>query len=560
MSQRLRWPVAAAATLLTVTIVAYGLNIGRLGLYFDDWRNLGDFALHGQLVQRTARPLNLAVLTLGWQLFGLNISYYLALATLFVFLSAFMAWLLLYVLLPRSFAGLALVIAALFVVYPSNYTRLWYTLWPTGLLVAIVFGGILAYALFLRRDQSFLCVVSLVLLGASLMWYELQLGLIAALPLLGVPHLRGSTWQRRLLIVSPTLLACLFVVWWVLAPTASQEYGPSGLVFSVGELLRRLIRGYWSILVVAWIEPVRYINLPPLGRLQAVLIFLATMLASALVVLLLSQRLSAARGPETARLQVPSGTSWFVSVLVAIIVIGVGILPGLPRAEIGVAIFDSRFSLFAALGAACLVVLALYGLAKLVTKHHGTSMYFAYGMSTVLVVFAVIYQLGAQRAMIAGWERQKCAWHSMLAQAPSFKDDTHVHILDVPVSSGIWDVSPFGLLVAEADSAIKLLYNNSTVMGTFRHFGDLVTIDGLKYRLVPGGIFSEDTGKLVPYRDAVIFRYNADDGLDLLKEVPAELSGADGPRATGVERILPAPVVSPYRRLIEPQPQCAYSS
>jgi hypothetical protein len=471
-----------------------------------------------------------------------------------------MAWLLLYVLLPRPFAGLALVIAALFIVYPSNYTRLWYTLWPTGLLVAIVFGGILAYVLFLRRDQPFLCVVSLVLLGASLMWYELQLGLIAALPILGIPHLRRSSWPRRVLIVSPTLLACLFVVWWVLAPSTSQEYGPSGLVFSIGELLRRLIRGYWSILVVAWLEPVRYLSMPPLGRLQAVLIFLVTMLVSALVVLLLSRRVAAARSQKTALMQLPSRTSWFVSALIAFIVIGVGVLPGLPRAEIGVAIFDSRFTLFAALGAACLVVFVLYGLAIVLTKHHRTSMYFAYGMSTVLIVVAIVYQLGSQRAMIVGWERQKCAWHSMLAQAPSFEDGTHVHIIDVPVSSGIWDVSPFGLLAAEADSAIKLIYANPMVTGTFRHAGDLVPVDGLKFRLVPDGIFSEDTGTLVHYSEAVIFRYSADDSLELLTDIPGKLSGADSPQATGVNHILSTPVVSPYRSLIEPPPPCGYSS
>jgi hypothetical protein len=187
-------------------------------------------------------------------------------------------------------------------------------------------------------------------------------------------------------------------------------------------------------------------------------------------------------------------------------------------------------------------------------------MYFAYGMSTVLIVVAIIYQLGSQRAMIVGWERQKCAWHSMLAQAPSFEDGTHVHIIDVPVSSGIWDVSPFGLLAAEADSAIKLIYANPTVTGTFRHAGDLVAVDGLKFRLVPDGIFSEDTGSLVHYSDAVIFRYSADDSLELLTDIPGKLSGADNPQATGVNHILSTPVVSPYRSLIEPPPPCGYSS
>lgn len=557
----LRWSLVAAGTLFVVTVAAYVPNISRLGLYFDDWRNLGDFALYGQLVQRTARPLNLAVLTWGWQAFGLNINEYLIVAALLTFLSAFMAWLLLYALLPRPIVGLALAIAALFIVYPSNYTRLWYTLWPTGFLVAIVFGGILAYVLFLKREQPLWCAVSLFLLSASLFWYELQLGLIAALPLLGLPYLRRSSWLRRFLIVSPALLACMFVVWWLLAPASSQEYGPSTLTFSFTELLWRLARGYWANLVVAWIEPIRFLGTLTLTRSQAVVIFVITLLAGGVFALLLSHWLATIGDRQRTHHQTAAfGTEWSAVTLVAVLAIGLGILPGLPRAEIGVGIFDSRFSLFAALGAATLVVLLLYGVGRLLTRAHRNSLFFASSMTVLLIVIAATYQLGAQRALIAGWEHQKCAWHSMLVQAPSFEDGTHVHIIDIPVDAGIWDVSPFGLLVAEVDSAIKLLYSNPSLTGSFRHAGDMVSIGGLRYQLTPEGIYNADTKQLIPYQQAVIFRYSEDDSLELLNEIPSSLSGANGPQAAGVDRILSTPVVSPYRSLIEPQPQCAYAS
>jgi hypothetical protein len=433
-------------------------------------------------------------------------------------------------------------------------------LWPTGFLVAIVFGGILAYVLFLKREQPLWCAVSLLLLGASLLWYELQLGLIAALPLLGLPYLRRSSWLRRFLIVSPALLACVFVVWWLLAPASSQEYGPSGLVLSLPELLRRLARGYWTILAVAWIEPIRYLGSLPLTRAQAVMSFLLIMALAVVVALLLSRWLNGRNGLVAESQPGPSRTSLLAGIFIGLIVIGLGILPGLPRAEIVAAIFDSRFSLFAALGAATLIVFSLYGAGRILTRQHFTSLYFTYSMSAVLILIAVTYQLGAQRAMVAGWEHQKCAWSSMLVQAPSFKDGTHVHIIDVPAANGIWDVSPFGLLVAETNSAIKLIYSNPTLTGTFRHAGDLVSIAGLRYRLAPEGIYNEDTNQLVPYSEAVVFRYRNDDSLELLKEIPVELSGANGPQATGLDRILSLPMVSPYRSLIEPFPVCAYTS
>jgi hypothetical protein len=554
--------VTSVFILLSITLFAYGMNTNRLGLYQDDWRNLGDLIMHEQIVQKTARPINLAVLTLGWNLYGPNIQAYLQTATLLQFVSALMYWLLLYVMLQSfGYQKLAFPIAALFLVYPSVYSRIWYTLWPHSLLLTIFLAGVLTYALYIKHQSNIWIFLSLLLLGVSLFWYELQLALIASLSLLGIRQLRCSNWVRRFFIVSPTLLAVTYFLWWFFAPTNSKEYGPANITLSLAEILLRFVKSYYTILLVAWIEPIRFLGPSTLSRSSAIAIFAAL----AIVIIggsFLLSRLLVRHNPQSAQQPHILGrnSQWLLFVGAGFLVIGLGTLPGLPRTEIGVEIFASRFTLFGALGASVLIVFLLYGVGKLVFKQPLGGLIFTYCVCVFLVIVATIYQLGAQRAMIAGWERQKCAWHSMLAQAPSFQDGTYVHIIDVPAEPGIWSVAPFGILVSEVDSPLKLLYANTTLNGSYHHQGNAVSMQGIQFRLTPAGILDEDTKALIPYEKAVLFRYGVDDSLELLTELPPELTGATEPIPTGTNRIFEKPVYSPYRSFIEPQPQCAYSS
>lgn len=542
----------AAAVLVSVSVVAYLPFMHRIGLYLDDWRNIGDFVAHGRTVQGVGRPLMMEMVSWGWKLFGLNIQSYLFAAMLLHLLAALLLWFLLCIFLPISYQALALPAAVLFLTYPSNYLRIWLTGWPTGLLVAIILVGILAYVLFLRQDHIGWWLVSMILLGTSLLWYELQLGLIAGLSVCGIVQWRNSTWFRRFLILGPSLLAVLFTSWWFLAPVSSKTYGSNALL-SVPVLVERLLQGYWTILVVAWIEPIRFLAPQPLARWQAIVLFGMVMLAIASVYLLLLRLYR----PANDKVQ-PSATriNWLISVFLATAAVGLGFLPVLPLSHIGLQIIDtSRYTLFASLGAAALVVLLLYGTMQLLTNNHQSSMWFVYTASLGLVLLSIVYQWGAQRAMVAAWEKQKCAWHSILAQAPTFRDGTHVHILDVPAPSGIWGLSPFQHLLPEVDSALKLIYDNPSLSGSYSHAGGALW-DGGEFQLTPEGIRQDNTGRFIPYDEVVVFRYQADNSLELLEEIPPILTGAVNPKPTGVWRILSEPSVSPYRRLIEPQPQC----
>lgn len=561
-----RWHApTVTSVLLTFTILlligalAYLPYLTRLGFYQDDWRNIGELIANGELSRGGARPVNVLVFELGWSLFGLNIQAYLLTAVLLHVIAAMVYWWLLYTLLGE-YRQLATPIAALFLVYPSVYSRTWFTLWPAGLHVALVLGGALAYVRYVRHRDIFAWLLSMLLLGATLFWYELPFALIALLPLLAVKQMWQSSWLRRMLLLGPTFVAGLFLMWWLLTPR-SQEYAPSGMVFSVSDLLIRLAGSYWAILPVAWIEPIRFLGPTVLPRWQAITVFAGVLLAATVIAALFALRPRSgdwdADNSDDAYGLWPK--TWLSATVIGFLVIGLGVLPALPLAPIVVEILGSRFTLFAALGASALIVLIVYGAALLLTRRHSLAMRATYVLSSTLVLLAIGFQQGAQRTLADAWERQKCAWHSMLAQAPSFQNGTHVHLIDVPAPTGIWGVAPFQHLVPEFDTPLKLLYADPTLQGTYAHQGNVALWAEGEFRLAPDGVRQDNTGLLIPYEQSVIFRYRADDSLELLAEVAPEQTVSSSFHTTGAERIMSTSAQSPYLMLIAPQADCVHS-
>lgn len=550
--------VVAPVLLVAIGLITYLPQIGEVGFYLDDWRNLSDIAIYGRLVHTTGRPVNILIWDLGGWLWQLDRQAYLLAALTFHCAAAILLWYVLRKILSEQECTISLMIAALYLVYPSFYSRVWVTMWPSGLLVALVLIGTAGYLAYLKSGALRSLVLALVLWALTLGWYELQLVLIASLPILAIRQLHGASWQRRIGIVAPTILAVIFGVLWLLTTGGGKAYGTTPVNWSEFLLSfpARIWMGWRTVLIYAWTEPLRTL-LPSATSDLGILLAIAagiclTIMLYGLLFLILRWRMPqwmAGDGEHAESMGAWFGR-WGSQLALAAGLVIAGMLPVLLVGTPWISTLESRLTMFSAIGGATFVILALYGSARIILRRQRYAILLTCAGTIVLLGVAIPSQWAARSGMVAAWQNQQCLWRAMFTLAPSFTDGSWVHITGVPASVGLWEMPPFQGLDSEVGSAVRLLYNNPTLNGDFARVGehDRVVEEAPQYLLE--GLKPRGSQQIVPWDQVVVFRYNGDIGLERIDALLVGPPDQGEWIQPGVARIKPQSAISPYRSLL----------
>ena len=220
--------------LLAIPFAAMGPAIGKVGLVLDDWflwRAAVEnrwFALDG------LRPLCCLPMTLAERFAGNNMSLLLVFNILAHGVAAILAYefgrLLLSQALPRSSRFLAAVAAAIFVIYPSDVSRYWFTASIGTRFVTIeLLTAALLWMVALVRKRPAYVVFAFVPAAVDLLRTESGVALLALLPLLTL--VRGvRPWRVPWLIPSLLWYAMLsgYLIWHFVFAKAQWAFGRFG--------------------------------------------------------------------------------------------------------------------------------------------------------------------------------------------------------------------------------------------------------------------------------------------------------------------------------------------
>lgn len=556
-------PVLALVVIISYAI--YGL-FHAPGLFIDDWAMMRRITINladqKWLDLGSHRPLTYSIWLLQCHLFGPNlIPYYLVLGALHIFRAA-----LTYAIVSRlpliqsRLFGLA--IALLFLAYPIDYSHTY--LITTNIQVAACLT--LLYGYFLQRfasgDRWVSLGIALLCLVASLGFYEAQVGIVCAWPLVLALIYRPTTALKRLGLLVPIILVAAYAIYrvWGLQTFGAEELYLPIDTLAPGPLLERMYLGYKVSLVLGWVTTLQNIFPAFAGKNEGAFLALA---AFVLILLLLSSWILFRH--RAARLQQP-GASWLsgerwsvirpflIAAFVGLLLVGAGYVPiilaGTPNLS-GMGQY-SHMNFFASLGGAVVVASALMAAAIFFSRareHVGR----LFLISVVpFLLLGIVTQAWVQYDVRSTWQEQTTIWQELFAAAPDFVDDTTV-VLVLPgyedrVGYQNWRRTPL-LTHWEVTSALQVLYDNKTLAG------DVIFPD-ITVRWEPilnsQGILRHD-GVITPYAQSLFYSYDGRTGtLRRLDQVPVELAEESiDPIDLNAQRVLSGPRPGiPIRRLV----------
>ncbi len=518
------------AVLIIASLLVYAIGMSAPSLFGDDWWNLklavdGAMKCPGWL---DLRPLHRCWPLLLYNLFGVNVVAFHVATYVITLLLALILYFVFDGLLP-GWPLLNLIIATLFLVYPSDFTHSWLS----GGIVKFAFLpfllGCLLFAKFWRGRSWRFWASGLVLFALSLAVYEAQLGLMVA-GSIGLFALSGNQKpRRRLALLAPTVLAGLFAVWRIaVSPTvtANGGYGLELISLNPTVVISRLILGYRINLQWAWTEALVYF-LPYLRADNEHTQFYASILVigfPVLFALLARCAFQLAGWKNQDRVsgylvrQVTTIKHLIILCLIGLVIIGVGYIPTLMLFPTGFDYIRSRYNSLSSIGAAVSLgaVIGILAIGTQSDKRRGW---------IVLTVVALLFialggatQIEAQQEAITAWKHQKAIWQMLFRLAPNLRNNTTVFVYIQPQPGNPWTPAPMmdGEWGLGATSAVDLFYKNDTLHGLF------LEIDPYQLETKDAGV--QRPWGVVPYNDILLLEYNyRSSQLNLLTAVPSQL-------------------------------------
>lgn len=234
-----------ALTLSAVTLLIYGFKLRPI-LFNDDWCIVNQ--LHFDQLQpfmlTERRPLNWFLPAIFDRFLPLHLTVDAVFITLLLLLA--LSAVLFYLLVNRLTGGqrwLAFLAASLLLIYPSDYTRLYFVMLDIRLNFALTLLLMLLYVKFLQDDHRVSGWLSIPLFAISLLMYEGQLGILLLWPalLVMVYRLRLSM-NKALLLAGYYAVSIAFLAWkLVLQPVIYRDSKLESIVLAPDELLGRLL-------------------------------------------------------------------------------------------------------------------------------------------------------------------------------------------------------------------------------------------------------------------------------------------------------------------------------
>lgn len=552
----LRHYLPSVLAIAVVSVMISGLNASP-ALYSDDWVQV----IHGPLVNEPRifdifdnRPMRMAPFYFQYQLLGLNVqSYYwlLALSHLLIALALF-TFLSLFDRFRRH--HFALIVTLLFMVYPTDYSRMWLNHWHYSSAFLVFAIAALLFARFAHLGGWPKLLIAIVGLFASLLIYEGHLGLVLLLGLVLVFGARGPVPRKRVVLLSIVIVSATVGAWRIFGQQwfGIESYGLDRLVVDAETIVARVSLGLKITLVWGWSTTVS--NLVPWLRGNNIGSILMLLLVIGGVWMTL--RVASMIGPTHDKLGLAVDdrkeiAQFSLVALLGLVVLVAGYFPVVTVYQPNLSDTASRFNQFAVLGGAMVVGSGLLVARILVSSNRAIRHAFLFAAVGVLVAHGVVTQHLVSQEHHKSWVEQKAIWTQLSQIAPDLRDNTSV-LLVLPGYVEQAGFQSFGRLpfAGEWDwqSGLRLLYDNPTLSGVISYPD--IDIEP-ETTLTDYGPVSKDSGESFTWSQTVAFQWVQSSGkLQELQLLP--LSGRVGVEAVKLCAgcVLTKPKEAPLRHIL----------
>lgn len=225
-------------------------------LYYDDWNHLAYNFFTNKLpwfMTDFVRPLSYTPLRLETTLFGLNLPVLTGIHILLLSLESLLFFIF-FQKLKLFPVGLNSIAALLIMFSPMDMTRMWLLISPLMMIMVLIYMiCLIDYA---EKRNAWVLGVGIIIGFVTLLYYEIQLGLIIVFPVLLFLLMRTREKKSNWWLLLPVLLGGIYLVFRALGLASGTAKFHESQSITIIYLLRQ-IRNAVLCLFNAWYLPVR---------------------------------------------------------------------------------------------------------------------------------------------------------------------------------------------------------------------------------------------------------------------------------------------------------------
>jgi hypothetical protein len=531
-----------------MTVIVYGIKLQSI-LFNDDWSiyydiqfdNLEAFMLHER------RPLHWFWNWFFNQIWPPDIA--LDLTFLFIVVILFLSSVLIYKLalelLPDK-KWFAILFALLFLVFPSDYTRLYMTMANHRFAFLLMLLAMILSTKLMRTNRLIFGALSFPLIAISVLVYEGQLGLMIAWPIILVMVFhRELSWQKIFGLSGYFFIIGLFSIWrlFIQPQYFFQDSKLENIGLHPGEILERYLQSLRTILLgfrfpfpdTSWLS------------IQNLFIVILLLVCSVGLYFLISfLRQPSATEPKQ-RLTLNHQIAIFA---IGVILWAAGYFPILLNYQANIYGHISRINLFSIAGASLVLVVLIYAIASLISATTEIALNLTLLTVIALILVGSNVQIQTQESYNQSWNENKKFFQALFTEIPNVKPETHFYFflegfeetsnLYRPLFSSSW----------EAENSLRVLYDQKRLRVSYQY--DQITVPKYPgFNILPSTLESKNIIPITNPEQLIVIRFNRQTGALEIVENRDLLPDDDLSGYAPYNRILPFDKPIPVRKIIE---------
>ncbi|MGE5223800.1 MAG: hypothetical protein ACM3PY_15285 [Omnitrophica WOR_2 bacterium] len=462
------------------------------------------------------RPLEFTAYKFILTIFGVNIPVLYAINVFILFLSSFLLYWIIQELLPDH-RYLAFATGLIYLFYPADYTRMWLMMISHHLAWMLILISFVLLIDFARNGHIISLLCALLLFTITLGEYEGQLGVMVAFCFLLVAIYWRIPWKRRLALLSPLLVAGLFVIWRMIVQPALKVYDPYVSEFALSpEIFAQKIAMGFRVLLLSWTEPyLLFLNFPHKNIILFIIFGVAVILfgmAAYVVYRLIGIKNLDSLTSITGKYKKEEIKMDLYLLLAGCALLVAGYLPVITIYQPSLYEVSTRVNFYAIPGAA-LMAAALLNLGAVLLANYAEQLRAMVLAGAVpLLLVGMTTQMMVQNASRQVWDGQKELWTQLFEIVPNAPDRTIViFVLPGYKHLGFAQTPPF-VASWEVNWGLQVLYNNPYLFGGY-DYPDINV--GGEVKMLPEGVLIESLETPIPYSKIIFVQY--DPGIRRLK-------------------------------------------
>jgi len=536
------------AALALLTIIVYGLKLQSI-LFNDDWV-IYDFVQFDRLdafMLNERRPLHWFLMWLFNQFLPphLAIDFTFGFIVVTLFLTAGIIYILADQLLENR-RWFAFLFAALFLVFPSDYTRLYLTManHRFAFLLTLIAMVLSEKSMKSNRLREGLGAILLIVIG--LLIYEGQLGLLMAWPLILVIIHRKKLTQKKLIgLAGYYLVGGLYILWrLIIQPKYFYKDGKlNNFQLHPPEIIEQLFYSLKTILV-GFQFPFSDLNWMSVNNM----VITSLLLVSIVWVFLLG--LAFWRSQNQASEGIKIFKYDFCILIIGLIVWIMGYFPVLLNYPANIYGHLSRINLFSVAGAVLVLLSLIHIFSLTISTNSVPAVQWTAVLTSVLIFLGGVIQLQTQESYNHSWKGEKAFFQALFDEAPNVKSKTHFMFLLEGYKQTSSHYRPLFSSSWEAVAALRILYDNDDLMVSYQYNG-IVVPPFPDFAILPSTLESESMFPITDPERLIVVRYNLESEELSIQEDVSVFTGYIFPEYSPYERIIPLEREILSRKIVE---------